>query len=63
MIELFRLDQDPGEAKNLAASEPKRTAAMLMTLQEHRRLKIKGIPDFMADRKGFVAPKNWHIAE
>ncbi|MDA0347923.1 MAG: arylsulfatase [Verrucomicrobia bacterium] len=60
-IELFHLDRDPTEKTNLIASEPERTAAMLKDLQEHYRLKIPGIPDYLEGADGFVAPKDWVI--
>jgi arylsulfatase A-like enzyme len=36
-VELFDLDADPGEARDLAAAEPKRTSAMRARLREWRR--------------------------
>jgi hypothetical protein len=36
---------------------------MLDRMRNHRRLKIKGIPDFLEGKKGFVAPKEWLISE
>ena len=62
-IELFRLDRDPGEERNLAAEQPEIVARLLNRLQEFRRLKIDGVPDFREGRKGFVAPKDWKIPE
>ena len=62
-IELFRLDRDPGEQTDLVAEHPDVAARFLERLQEFRRLKIKGIPDFREGRKGFVAPKDWVIRE
>jgi arylsulfatase B len=62
-IELFRLDRDPGEKTDLVAEHPDIAARLLERLQEHRRVKLKGIPDFREGRKGFVAPKDWVIRE
>jgi arylsulfatase B len=62
-IELFNLEKDPGEASNLASKNAGRVTAMLGRMQDHRRLKIKGIPDFLEGKKGFVAPKEWLITE
>jgi len=62
-IELFRLDRDPGEKTDLAAEQPEVVARLLNRLQEFRRLKIDGVPDFREGRKGFVAPKDWKILE
>lgn len=60
-IELFRLDQDPGERKNLLAAHPEIAARLLERLQEFRRLKLDGIPDYREGREGFSAPKDWLI--
>ena len=57
------LDRDPGEETNLAAEQPEIVARLLNRLQEFRRLKIDGVPDFREGRKGFVAPKDWKISE
>jgi len=62
-IELFRLDRDPGEKTDLLAEHPDIAARLLARLQQHRRLKLKGIPDFREGREGFVAPKDWVIRE
>lgn len=61
VVELFRLDNDPAEATNLVEKHPEVAADMLKRMQEHRRLKISGIPDFLEGKKGFVAPKDWVI--
>jgi hypothetical protein len=36
---------------------------MLKKIRVHRRLKIEGIPDFLEEKKAFVAQKNWLIGE
>ncbi len=59
--ELFRLDRDPAESKNLLKDHPDVAATMLKRLQAFRRLKIDNIPDFREGRKGFKAPKDWKI--
>ena len=63
LIELFRLDTDPAEKNDVSFQHKKRTARMLESLRNHRRLKIPGIPDFMEGRQGFVAPENWTIRD
>ncbi len=60
-VELFRLDRDPSESKNLSSKHPDVVAAMLKRLQAFRRLKIDGIPPFLEGKKGFEAPKDWVI--
>ncbi len=60
-VELFRLDRDPSESKNLLKDHPGVAAAMLKRLQVFRRLKIDGIPDFLEGKKGFEAPRDWMI--
>ena len=62
-VELFNLTIDPHEQTNLAAKQSKIVARLLAQLQEHRRLKPAGVPDFMEGRESFVAPKNWLISE
>jgi arylsulfatase B len=59
--ELFRLDRDPAESKNVLSDHPDVAAAMLQRLQAFRRLKIDGIPHFLEGKQGFVAPTNWVI--
>ena len=60
-VELFRLDRDPSESKNLLQDHPDVAAAMLKRLQTFRRLKIDNITNFQEGRKGFKAPKDWVI--
>ncbi len=62
-VELFRLDRDPGESRNLVAEHPDIAVSMLRRLQEFRSLKLEGIPDYQEGRKGFKAPKDWLIKE
>jgi len=62
-VELFRLDNDPSETKNLAAEHPDIVDRLLKRLKEFRRLKIEGVPDYQEGRKGFKAPKDWVIME
>lgn len=60
-VELFRLDRDPSESKNLLKEHPRVAAEMLKRLQAFRRHKIDGIPDFLEGKNGFKAPKDWMI--
>lgn len=62
-VELFRLDDDPGEENNLTRAHPEIAAKLLARLKDHRRLKIDGVPHFMAGREGFVAPTDWVIRD
>jgi arylsulfatase A-like enzyme len=61
VVELFRLDRDPAESRNVLKDHPGVAAAMLKRLQTFRRLKIDGIPDFLEGKRGFEAPKDWMI--
>jgi len=60
-VELFRLDQDPGETENIASRHPDITARLWARLREFRSFKLEDIPDFQEGRKGFKAPKDWGI--
>jgi arylsulfatase B len=62
-VELFRIDNDPSETKNLAAEHPDIVDRLLKRLKEFRRLKIEGVPDYQEGRKGFKAPKDWVIKD
>lgn len=62
-IELFNLERDPGEQTDLSASEPELTRNLLRSLQDHRRLKIDGIPNFLDGKQGFEPPKDWLILD
>jgi len=62
-VELFRLDRDPGEQRDLTAKHPEVVARLLERLKEFRRLKIDGVPGYRDGQKGFKAPKDWLIPE
>lgn len=62
-LELYDLENNPGESKNLASSNPDQAKAMLERLRKHRQLKLKKIPGFLEGKKGFVAPKDWKITK
>lgn len=62
-LELFDLDRDPSEGRNLAESKPEVVTQLLKKLYEYRKLKLDGIPNFREGRQGFVAPKEWKIQE
>jgi arylsulfatase B len=62
-VELFDLERDPGEQKNLAGEQAEVFAELLGHLKEFRSLKIEGVPDYLEGRKGFKAPKDWVIEE
>ena len=50
-VELFRLDEDPGETTDLAAKEPEILGRLLPRLKEFRALKLDGIPGFREGQK------------
>jgi arylsulfatase A-like enzyme len=60
-VELFRLDQDPGEKTNLAAEHPEIVARLLKNLKEFRRLKPDGVPPYTTRPQGYKAPQDWMI--
>ena len=60
-IELFCLENDPGETTNLAAERPEIVARLLKSLKEFRRLKPDGVPAYTPKPQGFKAPKDWMI--
>ena len=62
-LELFNLKNDPGESNNLARAHSGKAKDMLLRLQKHRRLKIKGIHNFLDGKQGFVAPQDWKITK
>jgi len=60
-VELFRLDEDPGERTDLADKYPDVAAVLLERLKNFRRLRPEGVPDYEDGRQGFKAPKDWMI--
>jgi arylsulfatase B len=60
-VELFRLDQDPGEHTDLASQHPDVVARLLERLKAFRRLKPDGVPEYTPRPQGFKAPKDWEI--
>ncbi len=62
-VELFDLDQDPGEENDIAVENREVVAALLKQLHEFRRLKLEGVPHFQEGMKNFVAPEEWRIED
>ena len=64
-VELFRLDQDPLEQRDLAAREPGRVDEMLEMVRDFRALRQDGgVPPMTAPTpSGWEAPSEWRTAE
>ena len=62
-VELYQLDEDPGESTNRATDEPEIVGRLLERLKTFRALKLDGIPGFREGQKGFVAPTDWVIRD
>ncbi|HUT90471.1 MAG TPA: arylsulfatase [Thermoguttaceae bacterium] len=60
-LELFDLEQDPYEARNLIDDHPELVRPMLQKLRALRRQKIDGVGPYGEGREGFQAPKDWVI--
>ncbi len=64
-VELFRLDQDPLEQRDLSSSESARVESMLDKLRSFRALRQEGgVPPMTAPTPpGWSAPEEWRAAE
>ncbi len=64
-VELFRLDRDPLEQRDLATREPERVNAMLDMLRQFRALREDGgVPPMTAPAPpGWNAPPEWRMKE
>ncbi|MBK1877704.1 sulfatase-like hydrolase/transferase [Pelagicoccus mobilis] len=63
-VELFKLDSDPNESEDLASVNPETTERLFGKLVTFRRLQPEdSIPPYLIGAEGFVAPKDWLIAE
>lgn len=61
-VELFNLSTDPGESKNLAASEPDRVAVLGQKLIQFRKSEPpKPLMPQNVQPRGFTAPPGWEI--
>ena len=58
VVELCNLVIDPGEKTDLSAEHPEIVQCLLDRMKEYRRLKIKGVPGYMEDRREFKTPKH-----
>ena len=59
---LFRIDEDPGERRNLAAERPAVVARLAALLVAHRALQpADAVPPYRTPNPGFVPPKDWRI--
>jgi arylsulfatase A-like enzyme len=62
-VELFNLQDDPREQRNLAVEHPDHVARLRRHIAEFGRLQQKGVAGYAEGRKGFKAPKDWRILE
>lgn len=62
-LELFNLESDPSEAKNLAAQHPEIVTRLHRQLRDFGALQKPGVGLFGEGRAGFQAPKDWIIVE
>ena len=60
-VELYHLDNDPGEQTNLAARHPDRVTELNNHLQKFGAQRQAGVSAYRSGREGFVAPKDWII--
>lgn len=64
VFELFRIDEDERESKNLADAHPEVAARLLERLMEHRRLQpADPVLPYQVGREGFVPPPQWQVAD
>jgi arylsulfatase B len=62
-VELFDVDKDPNESKNIANQHPEIVDRLISRLRTFRSWKTDGVPAHSDDRKGFVAPPDWLIPD
>jgi arylsulfatase B len=60
-VELFNLDDDPHETKNVATTHADRVARLHRHLVEFGRMQKTGVAAFAEGRAGFKAPRDWII--
>ena len=62
-LELYDLAADPGESRDLAPDQPETLRQLHRLLREFGTWQTAGVTQYDAGRQGFVAPKDWTIAE
>jgi hypothetical protein len=61
-LELYDLDSDPGESRNLADRETQIAARLHKHLREFIAWQQPGVGPYAEGREGFQAPRDWVIA-
>lgn len=62
-LELYHLADDPAEEHDLAAQQPDRVMQLQQLLQQWYAQHRPGVASYDEGRAGFVAPKDWQIAQ
>ena len=62
-VELYNLDDDPRETKNLAAAQPARVAQLRAHLAEFGRWQLTGVGAYAEGRRNYKAPQDWIIQD
>lgn len=61
-FELYDLEADPAESKDLAVRQPDLVAELDARLREFGTLQTPGVGPYNEGRDGFKTPKDWIIA-
>jgi arylsulfatase B len=62
-LELYDLESDPAETRDLARQHPERVADLHRRLREFGTWQKPGVAAYADGREGFVAPKDWVITD
>ena len=62
-LELYNLENDPGETTDVADQHPEIVAKLQQMLREFGKLQKPGVGPYGEGRKGFKAPKDWILKE
>lgn len=61
-MELYDLEADPGETRDIAGEHPEVVASLHRQLREFGKLRKPGVGPYAEGREGFRAPKDWTVA-
>jgi arylsulfatase A-like enzyme len=62
-FELYRIDRDPEESRELSEQHPEVVAELLENLRRFRALQRRGVAAYLVGRDDFVAPEDWIVTE